>query len=91
MVRFHPQWRRAREIVHAGAIGEVGAIQTLFTYRLLDPQNIRNRPPGGGGLYDIGCYAILKRDLFSAPSRPASPPASMSIRSLAQIALPARL
>jgi predicted dehydrogenase len=59
MVRFHPQWRRAREIVRAGAIGEVGAIQTLFTYRLLDPGNVRNRPPGGGGLYDIGCYAIL--------------------------------
>ena len=59
MVRFHPQWRRAREIVRSGAIGEVGAIQTLFTYRLLDPENVRNRPPGGGGLYDIGCYAIL--------------------------------
>lgn len=59
MVRHHPQWRRAREIVRSGAIGDVGAIQTLFTYRLLDPDNIRNRPPGGGGLYDIGCYAIL--------------------------------
>jgi predicted dehydrogenase len=59
MVRFHPQWRRAREIVRSGAIGDVGAIQTLFTYRLLDAQNVRNRPPGGGGLYDIGCYAIL--------------------------------
>jgi predicted dehydrogenase len=67
MVRFHPQWRRAREIVHSGAIGQVGAIQTLFTYRLLDPQNIRNRPPGGGGLYDIGCYAILTaRYIFGA-------------------------
>ncbi len=59
MVRFHPQWRRAREIVRSGAIGDVGAIQTLFTYRLLDAENVRNRPPGGGGLYDIGCYAIL--------------------------------
>jgi predicted dehydrogenase len=67
MVRHHPQWRRAREIVRSGAIGEVGAIQTLFTYRLLDPDNIRNRPPGGGGLYDIGCYAILTaRYVFGA-------------------------
>ncbi len=67
MVRFHPQWRRAREIVRSGAIGEVGAIQTLFTYRLLDPDNVRNRPPGGGGLYDIGCYAILTaRYVFGA-------------------------
>ena len=59
MVRFHPQWQRARELVRSGAIGDIGAIQTLFTYRLLDPNNIRNKPPGGGGLYDIGCYAIL--------------------------------
>jgi predicted dehydrogenase len=67
MVRFHPQWRRAREIVRAGAIGEIGAIQTLFTYRLLDPENVRNKPPGGGGLYDIGCYAILTaRYIFGA-------------------------
>jgi predicted dehydrogenase len=59
MVRHHPQWRRTREIVRSGAIGDVGAVQTLFTYRLLDPGNVRNRPPGGGGLYDIGCYAIV--------------------------------
>ena len=67
MVRHHPQWRRAREIVRSGAIGEVGAIQTLFTYRLLDADNLRNKPPGGGGLYDIGCYAILTaRYIFAA-------------------------
>ncbi len=71
MVRFHPQWRRARDIVRSGEIGEVGAIQTLFSYRLLDGGNIRNKPPGGGGLYDIGCYAILTaRYIFAAePTR----------------------
>ena len=71
MVRFHPQWIRAREIVRSGGIGEVTAIQTLFTYRLLDGGNIRNKPLGGGGLYDIGCYAIVTaRYLFGAePTR----------------------
>ena len=71
MVRFHPQWRRARELAHDGAIGEARAIQTFFSYRLLDPDNMRNRPPGGGGLYDIGCYAILTaRYIFGAePTR----------------------
>ena len=71
MVRYHPQWRRARELVGAGAIGAVGAIQTFFSYRLLDPENVRNRPPGGGGLYDIGCYAIVTaRYIFGAePTR----------------------
>ena len=71
MVRFHPQWRRARELAQSGAIGRVGAIQTFFSYRLLDPTNVRNRPPGGGGLYDIGCYAVLTaRFVFGAePTR----------------------
>ena len=67
MVRFHPQWRRTRELVGSGAIGRVSAIQTFFSYHLLDPANVRNRPPGGGGLYDIGCYAILTaRYVFAA-------------------------
>ena len=71
MVRYHPQWRRARELARDGTIGEQRAIQTFFSYRLLDPDNVRNRPPGGGGLYDIGCYAILTaRYIFAAePTR----------------------
>jgi len=71
MVRFHPQWRRARELARTGSIGELRAIQTFFSYHLLDPANVRNRPPGGGGLYDIGCYAILTaRFIFGAePTR----------------------
>ncbi len=66
MVRFHPQWRRARELARAGSVGEPRAIQTFFSYRLLDPENVRNRPPGGGGIYDIGCYAILTARLIFA-------------------------
>ncbi len=59
MVRFHPQWQRVREIVRKGRLGEVRAIQTIFSYFLTDPSNIRNQADiGGGGLYDIGCYAI---------------------------------
>jgi predicted dehydrogenase len=71
MVRFHPQWRRARELARGGSIGEPRAIQTFFSYHLLDPENLRNRPPGGGGLYDIGCYAIVSaRYVFGAePTR----------------------
>ena len=67
MVRFHPQWRRARELVQAGEIGPVTAIQTFFSYYLRDPDNVRNRPPGGGGLFDIGCYGVLTaRFIFGA-------------------------
>ncbi len=59
MVRHHPQWQKAKEIVDSGRIGEARAVQTIFSYCLTDPTNIRNQAEiGGGGLYDIGCYAI---------------------------------
>ena len=59
MVRHAPQWRRARDLARSGRIGEVRAIQTAFSYFLRDPANVRNQADiGGGGLMDIGCYAI---------------------------------
>jgi predicted dehydrogenase len=68
MVRFHPQWRKAREITQSGRIGEARAMQTIFSYYLTDPANVRNqRDIGGGGLYDVGCYAInTARYIFGA-------------------------
>ncbi len=60
MVRFHPQWLRARELVRSGAIGELRAIQVFFAYDNRDPENIRNKPEtGGGALLDIGCYGVV--------------------------------
>jgi predicted dehydrogenase len=59
MYRFHPQWKRAREIVRSGEIGEVQSVNTIFSYMLTDPTNIRNvLSSGGGGIPDIGCYAV---------------------------------
>lgn len=60
MVRHHPQWRRVRRMVTEGRIGTPRVIHTIFAYHNVDPANIRNRADigGGGGLYDIGCYAI---------------------------------
>jgi predicted dehydrogenase len=68
MVRHHPQWQRARALAQGGRIGEVRAIETCFTYFLTDPANVRNRADiGGGGLLDIGCYAIATaRYIFGA-------------------------
>lgn len=68
MVRFHPQWLRARGLVQSGAIGEVRAMQTFFSYFNADPDNVRNKAEiGGGRLYDIGCYAIATaRFIFGA-------------------------
>src|ERR1700678_1385199 len=59
MVRTHPQWLRARELVASGRIGSLRSIQGFFSYFNTDPKNIRNIPEcGGGGLMDIGCYPI---------------------------------
>ncbi len=59
MIRHHPQWLRVREIVRSGEIGALRSIHTAFSYRQLDPANVRNRADiGGGALYDIGCYGI---------------------------------
>lgn len=68
MVRFHPQWLRARERVRAGDLGELRAVQCWFSYYNRDAANIRNRPESGGGaLYDIGCYPVVAgRFLFEA-------------------------
>src|SRR5258707_10543003 len=37
MVRTHPQWLRARELVRSGAIGELRAIVSVFSYFNDDP------------------------------------------------------
>ena len=75
MVRFHPQWLRAREIIRSGELGEVRAINAVFGYTNLDPNNVRNQADiGGGGIMDIGCYPITAgRFLFEGePSRVVS-------------------
>jgi predicted dehydrogenase len=68
MYRFHPQWTRIRELVAESRLGELGVIQGFFSYRNVDPANIRNVPEfGGGALLDIGCYPInAARMLFDA-------------------------
>jgi predicted dehydrogenase len=65
MVRFHPQWLRARELVRGGRIGTLRAVQMFFGYNNVDAANVRNKVDiGGGGLYDIGCYAVVAGRYF---------------------------
>ena len=59
MVRTHPQWLRARELIMSGRIGQLRSVTGFFSYFNRDPVNIRNIPAyGGGALMDIGCYPI---------------------------------
>jgi predicted dehydrogenase len=74
MYRLHPLWQATVDAVASGQIGELRAIQTVFSYTNTDPANIRNIPAAGGGaLYDVGCYAVnLARMLFRSEPTAAS-------------------
>ncbi len=60
MIVHHPQWLRARDLLREGAIGELMHVDAYFTYNnRTAPENIRNQAGmGGGGLRDIGVYAL---------------------------------
>ena len=68
MYRHHPTWVEARRLIVEGAIGELQAVQSWFSYFNDDAGNIRNRlENGGGAIMDIGCYNInASRFLFGA-------------------------
>jgi predicted dehydrogenase len=68
MYRHHPSWVEALQLVRTGAIGDLQAVQSWFSYFNDDPADIRNRlENGGGAVMDIGCYCIhLSRLLFGA-------------------------
>jgi predicted dehydrogenase len=68
MYQHHPTWLEAVRLVRNGAIGDLVAVQSWFSYFNDDPTNIRNHVENGGGaVMDIGCYNInLSRLLFDA-------------------------
>lgn len=56
---FHPQHRKAKELIAQGAIGKVRLVRASFTYLLKQNTGIRlDRELGGGSLLDVGCYPV---------------------------------
>jgi predicted dehydrogenase len=68
MVRTHPRWLGARELVRSGRIGQLRSMTGFFSYFNESPSNVRHDPAmGGGALLDIGFYPItLARFMFEA-------------------------
>ena len=60
MYRFHPQHQKVKDMIAAGAVGELRMIQASFTFDIgaRDGDIRLQRDLGGGGLMDVGCYCI---------------------------------
>jgi predicted dehydrogenase len=68
MVRVHPRWLAARELVRKGKLGELRAFIGTFGYHARDRANVRYDPAMGGGvLLDVGFYPVtMSRFCFDA-------------------------
>ncbi|MBX3149098.1 Gfo/Idh/MocA family oxidoreductase [Candidatus Obscuribacterales bacterium] len=56
---FHPQHRKAKELIAQDAIGKVRLVRSSFTYLLTAKTGIRlDKELGGGCLLDVGCYPV---------------------------------
>ena len=65
MIRTHPQWLGALDLIKTGRLGAVRSVMGYFSYDNRDSANIRNIfEYGGGGLMDIGCYLIYASRLI---------------------------
>ncbi len=59
MYRYHPVYDRVRELIDAGAIGDVSTVSSQFTFLLDDPSAIpASAELAGGALMDVGCYCV---------------------------------
>jgi xylose dehydrogenase (NAD/NADP) len=71
MYRHNPQTAKLRELVEAGAIGQLGVVRSAFSFSLGDPDNVRLAADlDGGALMDVGCYCVSgSRLLGGEPER----------------------
>ncbi len=70
--RNHPQWAKLHEILASDMIGPVRAAHGFLAKQFFNPADIRNNPAGGGGgMYDLGSYAISACNMIfrRAPER----------------------
>ncbi len=60
MYRCHPQTAKIVELIKSKAIGEVRLIQATFSFHAGYNADSRcyNNDLGGGGIMDVGCYAV---------------------------------
>jgi D-xylose 1-dehydrogenase (NADP+, D-xylono-1,5-lactone-forming) len=70
--RWHPRTRRLEQLLSQGALGPVREVDAGFSYSGPadgdpDLQYRLNPARGGGGIYDVGCYAVSAAHLALGP------------------------
>ncbi len=69
--RWHPRTRRLEQLLTQGALGPVQHVDSEFTFAgggAGDPQqHYRLNPHRGGGIYDVGCYALSAAHMALGP------------------------
>jgi predicted dehydrogenase len=63
MYRYHPQIFKVRELIRAGAIGDLRMVRAAFSWPLEPPEGgaglyLLDPNMGGGSLWDVGCYPV---------------------------------
>lgn len=60
MYRHHPQTQKVVELIESGVIGKVRMIEAKFCFKApYEPESrIYDKALGGGGIMDVGCYAL---------------------------------
>lgn len=73
--KFLPQYKKVRELIDAGTIGEVKLIQADFGFSAEEPvaQRLYDPALGGGSLLDVGIYPVfLAQAILGRPSAVAA-------------------
>ena len=58
LYRCHPRWARLRELLAAGAIGDLRLLHASFCFDAGGKERLLSRTQGGGALMDVGCYPL---------------------------------
>lgn len=63
MYRCHPLVAKTIELIKAGEIGQVRAVQSAFSFNMgknpgWENHRLLNNTLGGGGILDVGCYPV---------------------------------
>lgn len=89
MVRYHPRWLAARDIIRSGALGRITQIHATYSVMNSNEGDIRFRTDlGGGALGDVGVYPIAAaRFLFEAEPVAATATFEMSASGDVEIAV----